>query len=175
YRNLRPHEGDSSMSRNVHVTGVGMIPFAKPGASDPYHLMGARALRAALDDAHLGYDKIEQAYVGYVYGDSTAGQRALYEVGMTGIPVVNVNNNCSTGSTALFLARQAVQSGAVECALALGFEQMQPGALGSVFSDRPTPFDHFDKAAGELVQAEGIPLALRYFGGAGLAHMKQYG
>jgi acetyl-CoA acetyltransferase len=163
------------MSRDVYVAGVGMIPFLKPGASDPYYLMGARALRLALQDAKLGYDKIEQAYVGYVYGDSTAGQRALYEVGMTGIPVVNVNNNCSTGSSALFLARQAVQSGAVECALALGFEQMNPGALGSVFNDRPTPFEAFDNAANSLVQAEGVPLALRYFGSAGLAHMKQYG
>jgi acetyl-CoA acetyltransferase len=163
------------MSRDVYVTGVGMIPFTKPGASDPYHLMGARALRAALDDAGLGYDKVEQAYVGYVYGDSTAGQRALYEVGMTGIPVVNLNNNCSTGSSALYLARQAVQSGAVECALALGFEQMTPGALGSVFADRPSPFDRFEAAAAELVDVPDIPFALRYFGGAGLAHMKQYG
>lgn len=162
------------MDRAVYVAGVGMVPFAKPGASEAYHLMGARALRAALDDAVLGYDKIEQAYVGYVYGDSTAGQRALYEVGMTGIPVVNVNNNCSTGSTALFLARQAVQSGAVECALALGFEQMAPGALGSVYTDRPTPFDRFDQATNELVDV-ALPLALKYFGGAGLAHMKEYG
>jgi acetyl-CoA acetyltransferase len=73
--------------------------------------------------------EVQQAYVGYVYGDSTAGQAALYGVGLSGIPVFNVNNNCSTGSSALFLARQAVESGAVECALALGFEQMQPGAL----------------------------------------------
>ncbi|MCB1975288.1 MAG: lipid-transfer protein, partial [Burkholderiaceae bacterium] len=81
------------------------------------------------------YDQVQQAYVGYVYGDSTSGQRALYEVGMTGIPVVNVNNNCSTGSTALFLARQAVASGAADCVLALGFEHMNPGALGAVFND----------------------------------------
>jgi acetyl-CoA acetyltransferase len=94
---------------------------------------------------------------------------------MTGIPVINVNNNCSTGSTALFLARQAVECGMVECALALGFEQMQPGALGVVFKDRPTPFDRFDAATDELVGEPAIPLALRYFGGAGLAHMKQYG
>jgi acetyl-CoA acetyltransferase len=94
---------------------------------------------------------------------------------MSGIPIVNVNNNCSTGSTALFLARQAVQSGAVECALALGFEQMNPGALGAVFSDRPSPFDRFDHATEELVGHGEIPLALRYFGGAGQAHMQQYG
>ena len=163
------------MSRKVYVTGVGMIPFAKPGASSPYHALGYRAARAALDDAGLAYDEVEQAYVGYVYGDSTSGQKALYQLGMTGIPIVNVNNNCSTGSTALYLARQAIESGAAECVLALGFEQMNPGALGSVFTDRPTPFDAFDEVTDRLVGKPEIPLALRYFGGAGLAHMRKYG
>jgi acetyl-CoA acetyltransferase len=152
-----------------------MIRFTKPGASAPYPEMAVTALNKALTDAGLGYQHIQQAYVGYVYGDSTCGQRALYEVGMTGIPVVNVNNNCSTGSSALFLARQAVDSGAVDCALALGFEQMKPGALGTVFTDRASPFDRFEAATDELVGNGEVPLALRYFGGAGLAHMKQYG
>lgn len=163
------------MSRKAYVPGVGMIPFAKPGASAPYHEMGAQAARAALADAGLSYDDVEQAYVGYVYGDSTCGQKALYQVGMSGIPVFNVNNNCSTGSTALFLARQAIASGAAECVLVLGFEQMSPGALGSVFTDRPTPFDAFDEVTDRLVGKPEIPLALRYFGGAGLAHMQKYG
>lgn len=163
------------MSRDVFVAGVGMIPFTKPGANLPYPEMAAQATRAALTDAGVGYAQMNQAYVGYVYGDSTAGQRALYEVGMTGIPVINVNNNCSTGSTALFLARQAVASGAADCVLALGFEHMSPGALGAVFKDRPSPFDRFDTATDELVGHAEIPLALRYFGGAGLAHMQQYG
>jgi len=163
------------MSRDVYVAGVGMIPFTKPGANLPYPQMAAQATQAALTDAGIGYEHMQQAYVGYVYGDSTAGQRALYEVGMTGIPVVNVNNNCSTGSTALFLARQAVASGAADCVLALGFEHMSPGALGAVFTDRPSPFDRFDEATDVLVGHSEIPLALRYFGGAGLAHMQQYG
>lgn len=163
------------MSQNVLVAGVGMIAFAKPGAHRPYPEMAAEATRAALVDAGLDYARVQQAYVGYVYGDSTAGQRALYEVGMSGIPIVNVNNNCSTGSTALYLARQAVASGAADCVLALGFEHMNPGALGAVFQDRPSPFDRFDTATEELVGHAEIPLALRYFGGAGLAHMQQYG
>jgi sterol carrier protein 2 len=166
------------MSHPVHIAGVGMIPFAKPGASDSYPVMGAAATRAALADAGLGYAAIEQAYVGYVYGDSTCGQRALYEVGMSGIPIVNVNNNCSTGSTALFLARQAVESGAADCVLALGMEQMRPGALGNVYEDRPSPFDRFDATCAGLAidpfEAQ-IPLALRYFGGAGREHMQRYG
>jgi acetyl-CoA acetyltransferase len=163
------------MSRIVYVVGVGMIPFVKPGAGKPYPEMGAEAVRIALADAGLHYGDIEQAYAGYVYGDSGCGQRALYEVGMTEIPVVNVNNNCSTGSTALFLARQAVQGGAVECALAVGFEQMNPGALGTQFNDRPSPFERFDHETDALVGHSEVPLALRYFGGAGLAHMQKYG
>lgn len=162
------------MSRDVFVCGVGMIPFTKPGANQPYPEMGAFATRAALQDAGIGYDLVQQAYVGYVFGDSTSGQRALYEVGMTGIPVVNVNNNCSTGSTALFLARQAVMSGVVDCALALGFEQMTPGALGSAFTDRTSPFKRFDAVTDELVQSD-LPLALRYFAGAGKAYMDEFG
>lgn len=163
------------MAHPVGVAGVGMVPFTKPGAHLPYPHMAAEAVRLALADAGVSYDQVQQAYVGYVYGDSTAGQRALYEVGMTGIPIVNVNNNCSTGSTALFLARQAVSSGAADCVLALGFEQMKPGAIGAVFTDRPSPFDRFDATTDQLVGQGDIPLALRYFGGAGLAHMQQYG
>jgi len=163
------------VSNHSLVVGVGMIPFTKPGANRPYNEMAAIAVFAALADAGLEYSAIEQAYVGYVYGDSTAGQRALYDVQMTGIPIINVNNNCSTGSTALFLANQAVSCGQVDCALALGFEQMNPGALGAVFNDRPSPFGRFDEATDKLVGHGEVPLALRYFGGAGLAHMQQYG
>ena len=101
--------------------------------------MGVGAVRAALSDAGVGHDQLQQAYVGYVYGDSTSGQRMLYDVGQTGIPVINVNNNCSTGSSALFLARQAVESGMADCVLAVGFEQMKRGALTAQWDDRPSP------------------------------------
>ena len=107
------------MGRRVNVIGVGMTKFQKPGASDEYNVMAVNAARAALADAKIDYKEVESAYVGYVYGDSTCGQRAVYELGTTGIPVFNVNNNCSTGSSALMLAKQAVEGGLVECALAL--------------------------------------------------------
>jgi acetyl-CoA acetyltransferase len=163
------------MQRKVLVAGVGLIPFSKPGASDPYDVMGADATAAALADAGVAYVDVEQAFIGYVYGDSTAGQKAVYRVGMTGIPIFNVNNNCSTGSTALYLARQAVECGVAECALALGFEQMSPGALTTHYNDRPTPFDEFNRETDALVGVTEVPLAIRYFGGAGLAHMKKFG
>ncbi|MGE8064191.1 lipid-transfer protein [Pseudomonas sp. NPDC089569] len=164
------------MSNKVFVAGVGMIPFKKPGASETYDVMGEQAIRQALADAGLDFTDIQQAYAGYVYGDSTCGQKALYRVGMTGIPVVNVNNNCATGSSALFLARQAVASGAVDCALAFGFEQMNPGALKSVWTDRPSALEHANNLVNELVGPSDVPSnAIRQFAGAGLAHMQKYG
>lgn len=164
------------MSRKVHVVGVGMIPFTKPGASEPYSVMGARAARQALEDARLDYQFIEQAYVGYVYGDSTSGQAAVYGVGVTGIPVFNVNNNCSSGSTALFLARQAIESGAAECVLVLGFDQMSPGALKGAYDDRPSPMSRFiDSMTTVQGYQDGTPRAAQFFGGAGRAHMERFG
>ena len=164
-----------SSGNKVVVAGVGMIPFAKPGASETYDIMGAKATKLALEDSGVAYNKIQSAFVGYVFGDSTSGQRALYHVGMTGIPIINVNNNCSTGSTALYLARQAIESGASDCVLALGFEQMRPGALGDIYTDRPSPFGEFNETCEQLVGNAEIPLALRYFGGAGKSHMDKYG
>lgn len=162
--------------RAVHVVGVGMIPFTKPGASEPYTVMGARAARLALDDAGVDYAQVQQAYVGYVYGDSTAGQAAIYGVGLSGIPVFNLNNNCSTGSSALFLARQAVASGMVDCAIALGFEQMQPGALKGAWDDRPSPMARFAEAMEAHQGYEPqTPRAAQFFGGAGRDYMRQYG
>lgn len=164
----------SMKNKPTVVAGVGMVAFGKPGASDNYDVMGEQAIREALSDSGLSFADIEQAYAGYVYGDSTCGQKVIYKVGMNGIPVFNVNNNCSTGSSALYMGRQAVESGLVDCALAVGFEQMQPGALGSVWDDRPSPFDDFDTACNDIFDSDA-PLALRYFGGAGKSHMDKYG
>ncbi|GAC1622920.1 MAG: lipid-transfer protein [Nevskia sp.] len=158
---------------NAVVAGVGMVKFAAPGKNEPYRVMAAQAIRAALKDAGLDYAKIQQAYAGYVYGDSTCGQHALYDVGQTGIPVVNVNNNCSSGSSALFLARQAIQSGALDCVLAFGFEEMKPGALGSVWSDREDPLGRGGVVLDEFGFAPA-PVALRSFGAASEYYLEQY-
>jgi len=163
------------MANKVLIAGVGMIPFVKPSAAEPYTVMGPRAIRLALDDAGIDYRSIQQVYAGYVYGDSTCGQRVVYEVGMTGIPVINVNNNCSTGSTALFLARQAIESGAIDCALAVGFEQMAPGALANVFSDRPPPMGRWVEQSQSLQPSPDTPAAPHLFGGAGVEYQQQYG
>jgi acetyl-CoA acetyltransferase len=163
------------MADRVLVAGVGMTAFVKPGASPPYTRLGSAAARGALADAGLDYGDVEQAYVGYVYGDSTSGQAALYPLGMTGIPIVNVNNNCATGSSALFLARQAIASGAADCVLALGFEQMLPGAIRELFPDRPTPLAPFVEIVDAIPGAGEAPMAVRLFGGAAIEYQQRYG
>jgi acetyl-CoA acetyltransferase len=152
-----------------------MIPFTKPGTGDPYDVMGERAALAALEDAGIGYELVQQAYAGYVYGDSASGQAAMYGLGLTGIPVVNVNNNCASGSSALWLARQAIASGAADCVLALGFEQMQSGPLTAGRPDR-RPAMARSLAATETIQGwSEAPMAAQLFGGAGQAYMDKYG
>ena len=162
------------LDRKVCVIGVGMTKFHKPGVMD-YPELSKDAGGQALQDAAVGYDQVEQAFVGYVYGDSTCGQRAVYQLGLTGIPVYNVNNNCSTGSTALYLAYQAIGSGLNECVLALGFEKMERGSLGAKFTDRTNPMDHHVKVMLEKQGFEQAPPAAQMFGGAGREHMQKYG
>jgi sterol carrier protein 2 len=118
---------------------------------------------------------VQAAAVGYVYGDSTCGQRALYEVGMSGVPVYNVNNNCSTGSTAIHLAAKLIQGGLHDCVLALGFEKMERGSLASKFMDRTNPMDKIFNRTSELTEFTKAPFAPQFFGNAGMDHMKRYG
>lgn len=165
------------MKKNAKVIGVSMVKFAKPGSNEPYEVMGAKAIQGALDDAGIRYSDVQQAFAGYVYGDSTCGQRVAYAVGMTGIPVFNLNNYCASGSSALFLARQAVESGVADCVLAFGFEEMKPGALASAFTDRTSPvgwiYERLSELAPELPQ--DAPRAIRAFGSAGYEYIKRYG
>ncbi len=164
------------MAERVFVIGVGMTKFEKPFARDwDYPDMARESGQAALADAGIAYDAIEMAYLGYCYGDSTAGQAALYELGLTGIPAINVNNNCATGSSALYMAKRSIEGGLADCALALGFEKMEKGSLGVKFTDRVAPMRrHFMdmKARRGLSRAPGAP---QMFGNAGREYMERYG
>ena len=125
----------------------------------------------------ITYDAIEAAFVGYVYGASTCGQAALYQLGLTGIPITNVNNNCATGSAALFHAATLVRGGEARCALALGFERMAPGALGDHWPDRPNPIRPLLEAA-ERASPDadrGMPAMPRIFGAAAAEYFRTYG
>ena len=163
------------MGRRVNVVGVGMTKFAKPGASEDYNVMASKAIKAALEDAKIPFADVEQAFAGYVFGDSTCGQRAVYDVGITGIPVFNVNNNCSTGSTALMLGKQAIEGGAAECVLVVGFEKMEKGALGSKFTDRTNPLEQHAMVMSKVQGFNQAPPAAQMFGGAGREYRWKYG
>ena len=164
------------MSKRSFVIGVGMTKFDKPGTKEgDYPDWAKEAGDKALADAGIPYGEVEQAYAGYVYGDSCFGQRAVYKLGLTGIPVLNVNNNCSTGSSALFMARQAIKGGIADCALAVGFEKMERGSITFKYQDRAAALDeHLDRMA--LIRApEQSPPAPMMFGNAGRDHMERYG
>lgn len=165
--------------KRVFVVGNGMTKFIKPGriTNPDYTVMGKQSTLRALRDLGLPYNMVQQAAVGYVYGDSCSGQRTLYEVGQTGIPIYNLNNNCSTGSTALHLSYRAVAGGFVDLALALGFEKMQKGSLGKVYNDRADPLGPWDYKTEAMNQKRDTksPFAAQYFGNAGIEHMKKYG
>ncbi|WP_040167485.1 lipid-transfer protein [Microbacterium gorillae] len=164
------------MADNVVIGGVGMVPFSKPSQGFGYEEMGAAAARAAIEDAGIAYGDVQQAYMSYVYGDSTSGQAVLYQLGITGIPAVNVNNNCASGSSALWLARQAVASGQADVVLAVGFEQMRRGALKSFWEDRLSPTDRSEAVARSHPDFDPeVPMAAQLFGGAGWEHMQRYG
>ncbi|XP_029381085.1 sterol carrier protein 2 isoform X1 [Echeneis naucrates] len=165
-------------NNRVFVIGVGMTKFDKPGAQEnrDYPDMAKEAGQKALADAGIPYSAIEQACVGYVYGDSTCGQRAIYHsLGLTGIPIINVNNNCSTGSTALFMARQLVLGGLADCVLALGFEKMERGSLSSKYMDRTNPMDKHMEVMINRYGMVAAPAAPQMFGNAGREHMEKYG
>lgn len=164
------------MLRKVFVVGVGMTKFAKPGTVGDYPDFAKQAVEEALTDAGIKYNVIQQAVCAYAAGDSTSGQRVLYQIGMTGIPIYNVNNNCSTGSSGLFLAKQLIEGGIIDVALVLGFEKMASGALkGSRFPDRAAATGVHQATMRELTEVTPGPLTPQYFGNAGIEHMKKYG
>ena len=165
------------MSNRIFIVGVGMTKFEKPGSRDwDYPDMAREAGTKALADAGIEFSRVEHAFAGYCYGDSTSGQRALYELGMTGIPSVNLNNNCATGSSALFLSAQYVGAGVADCVLALGFEKMEKGSLGIKFMDRVNPMGrHFRDMKARRGTLKGVPGAPQMFGNAGREYMERYG
>lgn len=158
----------------VFVIGVGMTKFEKPGGEKDYPDFAKEAGERALADACISFKEVDQAAVGYCYGESTSGQRALYALGLTGIPIYNVNNNCATGSSALFMARQFVRGGISECCMALGFEKMEKGSLGAKWTDRTNPMDKHIMLMMELHKFGMAPPAAQMFGNAGREHMEKH-
>lgn len=158
----------------AYVLGVGMTKFIKPRGKVDYHELGFEAGVKAMLDAQISYDDVDQGVACYCYGDSTCGQRVFYQFGLTKIPVYNVNNNCSTGSTGLAMGRTMVSHGAADCVLVVGFEKMNPGSLQSYFNDRANPTGRFGEMMAETRGITNAPGAAQMFGNAGLEYMEKY-
>lgn len=162
------------MSR-VFVAGVGMTPFRKPAPDNDYPAMAYEAGTAALRDAGIAYDDVQQVVAGFVFGDSCSGQRAAATLGLTGVPIVNVNNNCASGATALFLGRQLVEAGVADVVLALGFEKMQRGSLSLNWGDRANPVEHHIASALDGKKPAEGPLTPQLYAAAAREHMARFG
>lgn len=158
-----------------YVLGVGMTKFVKPRGKIGYEELGFEAGVKAMLDAHITYDDVDQGIACYCYGDSTCGQRVFYQFGLTGIPIYNVNNNCSTGSTGLFMGRNMIASGSADVILVVGFEKMAPGSLGSHWNDRTAPTGQFWEMVKQTRGVTNAPGAAQQFGNAGREYMEKYG
>ncbi|KAK0634967.1 thiolase-like protein [Bombardia bombarda] len=158
-----------------YVLGVGMTKFIKPRGKVDYTELGFEAGIKAMLDAQISYDDVDQGVACYCYGDSTCGQRVFYQFGMTGIPIYNVNNNCSTGSTGLAMGRDIISYGGADCILVVGFEKMMPGSLQNFFTDRENPVGTTGKMMFETRGATKAPGAAQMFGNAGREYMEKYG
>lgn len=156
-----------------YVLGVGMTKFIKPRGKVDYTELGFEAGVKAMLDAKINYDDVEQGIACYCYGDSTCGQRVFYQFGMTQIPIINVNNNCSTGSTGLAIGRQYVSSGAADCVLVVGFEKMMPGSLQTFFNDRENPTGTSGLMMASTRGFTNAPGAAQMFGNAGREYMEK--
>jgi acetyl-CoA acetyltransferase len=164
-------------SRGAFIVGAGMTKFEKIETREwSYPEMVGEAVNKALTDAGVSYETVERAAVGYVFQPSGAGQRALYGLGLTGIPIYNVNNNCATGSSALMMAREWVEAGLVDVALAVGFEQMTKESLaGRTGKSRASTVDHHMLVLRANHEWGTGPLTAQFFGDAAREHMSLYG
>jgi len=118
--------------RTVNVTGVGLRPFGRfPELS--LTALGAEAVRAALADAGIGRGGFQAAFCGTVYGGVAAGHKVLTALGLSGVPMVNVEAGCASGGAALALGATAVASGRADAVLVFGLEKMPRGMIRSTF------------------------------------------
>lgn len=165
------------ISRNqpCYVLGVGMTKFIKPRGKVDYTELGFEAGVKAMLDAQINYDDVDQGVACYCYGDSTCGQRVFYQFGMTQIPIYNVNNNCSTGSTGLHMARNIISHGGADCIMVIGFEKMMPGSLQSFWNDRSNPTGTTTEMMRVTRGITNAPGAAQMFGNAGREYKEKYG
>ena len=120
-----------SASSSVVVAGVGMHPFGRFDASTTD--MGVVAVRSALREAGIGKGGFQAAFCGTAYGGVATGHKVLSRLGMTGMPIVDVEAGCASGGAALMLAAAAIRAGQYDTVLVFGTEKMPKGIIRSSF------------------------------------------
>jgi acetyl-CoA acetyltransferase len=120
--------------REVYVLGVGLHPFGRFGDKDVTEI-AREAVLNAIRDSGLSWPLVEAAYCGTVFAGPLAGNKVLARVGLTGIPIVNVESGCASGGAALRAAWQAVAGGFCDIALAFGMEKMPRGFISGNQND----------------------------------------
>ena len=122
------------MSAGVVIAGAGMHPFGRfDGVSTTD--MGVVAVRAALREASVGKGGFQAAFCGTAYGGVATGHKVLSRLGMTGMPIVDVEAGCASGGAALMLAAAAIRAGQYDTVLVFGTEKMPKGIIRSSFFD----------------------------------------
>jgi len=116
--------------REVVVAGIGTTRFNVYDDKQWFHL-GGEAILKILKDAEMEWKDIQAAFCGSVYQGTGSGHQAIKEVGLTGIPIVNVENACSSGGSAFRLAYQSVAAEIYDIVLVLGMEKMPRGPIPS--------------------------------------------
>jgi acetyl-CoA acetyltransferase len=114
----------------VEITGIGIHPFGRFEGVTVTD-MGVAAVRGALADA--GNPRFEAAFCATVYSGVAAGHKVLGALGLTGVPIVNVEAGCASGGAALMLAANAVANGQYDTVLVFGMEKMPKGIIRSSF------------------------------------------
>jgi len=147
---------------DVSVIGVGMTPFGKHPEKTLVDL-GVEAAYLTLKDAELSPKKVEIGFfanglAGRLFGDFTIGQNIFWSLGINKIPVINVENACTSGSTAFYLAYNAVLSGQAEVAMAVGAEKMYVPELGLLNSGQT----ELETQMGRVAPAGFAMRAIRY-------------
>ena len=150
-----------SALRPVHVVGVGLHPYQKPGDT-PYTALGVHAVRAALADAGLPWTEVETAYTGTATTAMGMSRLMYRHLGSTGIPMAQVENASASGSTAFRQACIDVAAGIAEVAIAVGVDKplklSMPGSaagLRDLAGSRVAPFTHFALLANRYIHDHG--------------------
>jgi benzoylsuccinyl-CoA thiolase BbsB subunit len=149
--------------RNVAVIGTGLIPFGKYPDKTLADL-GWPAVKASIKDAGIEPAKVEAAYCGTALGGMMAGQRILGRIGMTGIPIINVENACSSSSSALRQAVMAIRSGEYDVVLVIGVEKLTKFGGGTL----PLEEEDWEVSQGLVMPALYAMRAQRYMHEYGL-------